>query len=572
MSAKYRPDHYLNYGELTDLLKTWAAQYPKFCELRSIGKSKEGRDLWLMTLTDSSTGPHESKPGYWVDGNMHAMELAGTQATVHLINEILSKKEEKRFKDLLKNFSIYLVPRVSPDGAEGILTRTNASRSAPLNYPHKEPKPGFYREDMNGDGKTLSMIIPDRAGRYKKSKKDPRILLRREPTENDENEVYYRALPEGRFIGESRSFKEYQDPFGLDFNRNFPHEWTPEGHQPGAGDYPLSQPETKAVADFICQHPNIFGAMNYHTFSAVVLRPSSHVPDSKMNPIDLQTYKAFGKLIEEASGYPCISIFEDFKYSASENISGTFLGWLYDQRGILGFSPEIWHMAKAAGIEIDKKKAMDWLFNETNEGVFIKIFKWIDTHLANTGAITDWKEFDHPELGKVEIGGIDPLFTVSNPPPQFLEKEMEKNVEYTLRMIESGPRVLVEDVKVEKVGESDGQPISQIEVTLNNTGFISTLGAQVAAPLKVVPPPRVKCTPSEAVSLIEGEADFEMDHLVGRSDEEFVRNPLWAQVGLFPTTNRNTKKLVWIVKGKGSLKVSVDLARGGKKEVLVEIP
>ena len=62
---------------------------------------------------------------------------------------------------------------------------------------------------------------------------------------------------------------------GLDFNRNFPFEWRPEGDQHGSGPYPVSEVEIRAAVDFIAKHPNINIALTYHTFSRVLLRPYS---------------------------------------------------------------------------------------------------------------------------------------------------------------------------------------------------------------------------------------------------------------------------------------------------------
>ncbi|MGK4455681.1 M14 family zinc carboxypeptidase, partial [Klebsiella pneumoniae] len=85
---------------------------------------------------------------------------------------------------------------------------------------------------------------------------DPRLMVAREPGEFGGE--YYRLIPEG-FIKQhdGLTFKVNPDREGLDLNRNFPADWRQEFQQLGAGPYPTSEPEVRAMVDFITQHPNI---------------------------------------------------------------------------------------------------------------------------------------------------------------------------------------------------------------------------------------------------------------------------------------------------------------------------
>lgn len=81
-----RFDHYPRYDELTRIVHETAATWPRLVAVESIGRSHEGRDVWLLTVTDTSTGPAAEKPAFWVDGSIHAAELAPTVAILHLLN------------------------------------------------------------------------------------------------------------------------------------------------------------------------------------------------------------------------------------------------------------------------------------------------------------------------------------------------------------------------------------------------------------------------------------------------------------------------------------------------------
>ncbi len=96
---------------------------------------------------------------------------------------------------------------------------------------------------------------------------------------------------------------------GLDFNRNFPFEWRAEGDQHGAGPYPTSEPEIRALVDFIVKHPNINIAITFHTFSRVILRPYSTKSDDDMNAEDLWVFKKIGELGTKLTGYRCCLYF-----------------------------------------------------------------------------------------------------------------------------------------------------------------------------------------------------------------------------------------------------------------------
>ena len=75
-------DTFYRHPELTRLLQDYAAARPALIELRSIGQSHEGRDIWVATVTSTKTGPAADKPAFWVDGNIHATEVAASAAAV----------------------------------------------------------------------------------------------------------------------------------------------------------------------------------------------------------------------------------------------------------------------------------------------------------------------------------------------------------------------------------------------------------------------------------------------------------------------------------------------------------
>ena len=141
-------ERYLTYAELTEMCQGVASAYPELCELSSIGASREGREVWLLTLTDSATGPADSKPAYFIYGNIHASEPTGAHCAVYNALHLLKSEPE-----LLRRISIYINPRVAVDGAEYCVTTGGRVRSRKWDGAgeHREPNT-IYPEDVDGNG------------------------------------------------------------------------------------------------------------------------------------------------------------------------------------------------------------------------------------------------------------------------------------------------------------------------------------------------------------------------------------------------------------------------------------
>src|SRR4026209_1966191 len=135
-----RFDKFYRYNELTRLLKEYAKEYPNLIRLESIGKSHEGRDVWLITATNFKSGADAEKPAFWVDGNIHASEVTASAAALYLIRSLVTKyKKDENITRALNTRVFYIVPRVNPDGAEGALAdQPKIIRSSTRAYPYTD--------------------------------------------------------------------------------------------------------------------------------------------------------------------------------------------------------------------------------------------------------------------------------------------------------------------------------------------------------------------------------------------------------------------------------------------------
>jgi murein tripeptide amidase MpaA len=556
-----RFDTYYRYDELTRILHAFAEEYPHLVRIESIGKSYEGRDIWLLTVTNFATGPADEKPALWVDGNIHASEVSPSAACLYLIHRLTREYgSHEKITRCLDTRAFYVCPRVNPDGAEWALAdKPKIIRSSTRPYPYDEdPIGGLVTEDIDGDGRMLMMRIPDPNGNWKKHPDEPRLMIRRDPDEVGGE--YYRILPEGRF-------DEPFDPAiltiqpkkeGLDLNRNFPAHWRQEYEQDGAGPYPTSEPEVRAIVDFIAKHPNITGGVTFHTWSGVLLRPYSHQPDDAFPAEDLWTYQKIGAKGTEITGYPNISVYHDFKYHPKEYISGVFDDWMYDHMGVFAWTVEIWSPQRQAGIT--DYKFIDW-YREHPVEDDLKLLKWSDEALGGRGYV-DWYPFEHPQLGRVELGGWDMLYAWRNPPPEFLEKEVALFPDWLVWHLLISPKLAVYEATVEPLGDA----LYKVRLVVQNTGWLPTYITKKALEKKLVRGVIAEIELPDGATLQLGKPREELGQLEGRAYKPSAANVWNAD----PTDDR--AKVEWVVHAPqgGTVRLTARHERAGV--VRVECP
>jgi murein tripeptide amidase MpaA len=560
-----RFDTFYKYDALTRLLFDYADAYPALLQVAAIGKSHEGRDIWVATVTNTQTGPAEDKPAFWADGNIHAAELTASTACLYYLHQLLSSYGTDRdITYLLDTRTIYICPRLNPDGAELALgDKPRHIRSSTRRYPFdEEPVDGLTMEDVDGDGRILFMRVPDPMGTYKKCAQDPRLMVPREPGEFGGE--YYRVMPEGLIENyDGLSIKVNKDLEGLDLNRNFPAFWRQEFEQTGAGPYPTSEPEVRAMVDFILKHPNIGAAISYHTHSGVILRPMGTQSDDDMIPEDLWAFKRFSAMGQQLTGYPAISIWHDFKYHPKETITGT-QDWVYEHLGALFWVVEIWAPNKEAGI--GDYKWIDW-YREHPVEDDLKLLKWSDEQ-CNGQAHVDWKPFHHPQLGAVEIGGWDKMNFWRNPPPHLREREAARFPKWMTQVALSLPKLEVLRAEVRALGPDTWR----VRFAVCNSGWLPAYVSKRALARKTVRGVmfEIHLPPGDAsVSLVSGKERIEGPQLEGHAPKSTLQ-------AFLPAADVTADRAVteWVVRApKGTrlaLTARADRAGAVKTEVVLD--
>jgi len=558
---------YFVYDELTAHLQGMADAYPKLTSLESIGKSWQDRDVWVMTITNPDTGSPDSKPAFYIDGHIHAEEVTTSHTAMYTIWYLLTKYDnDPDVTWLLENMTFYIIPRINPDGAEISLTEPHHWCGNGRYLPGEETTRGLCQADIDGDGLIVQMRIEDPNGEWRVSDDDPRLMVQRQPGEVN-NGPYYRLYREGEIRGEWDGVNfEFQKPRDGNLNRNFPAGWRPEFRQYGAGELPLSEPETKAVADFILKHPNISGMQCYHTHGGLHLRPSLVEPDSTLPRFDLAVYNRIGAMGTELTGYPVISVYEEFTNDPDKPRVGSLMQWSYDEFGIITFSTELWNPELAAGIEFPAKYQVRARSTEDE----IKLLEYNDKHLGGKGFV-EWHEFDHPQLGKVEIGGWTHMYTFRNPPPvsmattdeakQFLFDTIHTNCLFTLKHAMTTPLLKIQSTDVEKLSDD----LYKVSAVIANEGFLPTHLTERALAHGTANP--IQITLEGDAEIIMGSTNQNIGHLAGRDERTATWSP-WLREW------SDTKRVVeWLVRAPENTTLTLTAAaqKAGRKQVEVTL-
>ena len=508
----YDFDRFLRYDEMAAWMRALAAQHPTLLTIESYGQSHLGRDLLLATITDSRTGEHHTKPAHWIDANIHAVEVTGGVAALYIMHHLVTKyvAGDATVVEALRTRTFYIAPRVNPDGVEDALAdRPLFHRSSVRPWPWRDGHrwPGLHPQDIDGDGRILTMRIPDVDGGWMEHPEEPRVMIPVGPLGAPAGKKRYRLLAEGLIENyDGFTVDQPRDPAGLDLNRNFPAGWGVDVL--GSGDHPMSEPEILSLVRAVKARPNVCGYNAFHTAGGFMLRPSSNLPDSKLPPEDLFIFKKFGEHSTPLTTYPVHSVYEDLTWDKSRVMGGAGDDWAYDHLGVYSWTTEFWDAIYRATGEHSPKDV--WYVGPT-PAQDLAVCKWSDTHAP--GSYVAWYPHTHPQLGAVELGGLNALYIWTNAPASCLKAEVAPHAEVAIYQAMASPRL---EIKLADA-TSLGGDVWRVRVGVANTGWLPTDVSQHARSMKIVLPAVVEISGAHRFYLVEGEARVRIGQLEGRA-------------------------------------------------------
>lgn len=529
-------NHYNDYAGIADICKKIAAAHPELAKLESIGKSFEGRNIWCLTITDFKKGKADKKPAMYIDGNIHSNEVQGAEFSLYTAWYLTESFSDTKFiQELLADKTFYIVPTINPDGRDNYFHKANNAHSPRSGViPIDNDRDGQVDEDgyddLDNDGEIVMMRRKNPNGRYRIEPTDPRRMIEVGPDEKGEYEI---LGFEGRDNDGDGLVNEDGYTFEYDPNRDWGWNWQPNYIQGGAYKYPFSLPESRAVMEFVMKHPNIAAAQSFHNAGGQILRgPGAQEDADTYNAEDVKNYDAIAKKGEELlPGYKYLVVYKDL-YS----VFGGELDWFYGGRGVYTFSNELW--------------TPYLMFNkESTRSPQDKSSYEFDRYLLFNDAFVEWHEFNHPQYGKIEIGGFKKNFSRAHP-GFLIESDAHRNMSFSIYHCYHTPKL-----NVDTIIENDlGGGLKEVTAIISNSRMLPTHSSQDLK-RKIEKPDYITLSGTKVFAgMVVENKDLNIT-------TEQKTNPQTIEVPNIPGLSAITVR--WIVEGSGKYTVTVDSRKGG---------
>ena len=271
---------YHTYQELTDELHSLQANHSDIMSLTSIGKTYEGRNLWMVKLSDN-VDKEDDEPGVLFMGAHHGNEWPGIEICLFFIQYVVEHYENDTLPEIrnaINNTQIFLIPMINPDGVMADTRKNCVPNHGPFGYSSSVTSYGVNLNRNYDDPWFLAYLFPVQ---------------------------YY--LP---FILSDSSFN-YRGP------------------------YPFSENETRAVKNFAEAHA-ISISISYHSYGEFIIYPWLHT--TKQTP-DEPLFRSVGENISSINHYYLL-VKEDRRIPLYGGTLGSSENWLYREKGTIAYTIE----------------------------------------------------------------------------------------------------------------------------------------------------------------------------------------------------------------------------------------
>jgi hypothetical protein len=520
---------------ITDLCKRLAKAWPGLVTIESAGKSYQGRDILVLTITDRKTGKPDQKPGYWIDGNIHSVELQGTEMAMYTAWYLCEMSPDNAFiKQLLKDKTFYIAPTINPDAREYFTSVGLPPRSGLV--PTDDDRDGLYDEDgfddLNNDKDISLMRRRSPYGDYKEDPDDPRKMVHVKPGEKGEFEILGMEGIDNDGDGQLNE----DGPGEYDGNRDWGFNWQPNYIQYGANKYPFALPENQAVRDFILNHRNITAAQSFHNAGGMILRgPSVQNGGTEVySPEDDEVINSLGKKGELIlPGYKLLTIWKDLY-----PVFGGEVDWWYGAMGCFVFTNELWN-----------SYMMFYDTTKTDQYEFDRLLLFGD-------GFVPWQKVKHPVYGDIEVGGYSKNFGRLHP-GFMLETDAHRNAAFCIYNAYQSPKLEISGIKVKNLPGD----LKEITATVTNTRLMPTHSANNMK-YKIDHPDYISI---EGGKVIAGMILTDRDNNIGAEQK---RKP--ERIEIANVAGYQHVDVRWIVSGGSRYTIRVESVKGGIAEAQSE--
>lgn len=433
---------YLTYDVLSKELKTLST-HPK-THLASYGKSYEGKDLWSLTIGD------RDKPAVLIVAGLDGNHQAGTLANILMIKKILTTDS---LMQSLDNKSIIFIPNGNPEAMAAFFANPQYGKSGNgrITDDDRNGKVGDDGyEDLNKDGYITMMRVETVIGDHIIDPDDNRRMLKTDIKQKKPGT--HLLLTEGVDNNKNKQWNE--DPaLGVNINKNFAFEYP--AFQVHAGEYAVSESETRALMDFI------FNNQNIHTI--IHLGPHNNLS----KPEKYNDILAGQRIIKSwLKNDVAVSEMVTSLYSTHTHLKnappmpherGSFTQTAYYHTGNFSFSTPVWWATNTQKTDTDSLDSLKPVLKEDNpspsndyERTFLK---WADAQKIQD-IYVPWSVVDHPDFpnNKVEVGGLKP-YVLFNPPAQFIEEQINGHTHFIYSILSHMPTHEIVEPHIEKISK-----------------------------------------------------------------------------------------------------------------------
>jgi len=534
---------YSNFRTMSQKIDALGKEYASICSVKSLVKTFGGKDIWVITI---GSGNKDSKPGIAIFGGVEGSHLLGEELALGFAGALLKESSSPEIKGLLEKITFYIFPDVSPDATEQFFSEMKYERN--INSRSTDDDRDFVFdedpfEDLNKDGYITLLRVKDPAGKYIESDEDKRIMVEADLSKGQVGS--YLIFTEGIDNDKDEKFNEDGEG-GVNFNRNFTFNYEELGLNSGL--HAVSEPETKAVADFLYDHFNIYMTIAFGPQDNLgqPLKASEKQPSAPPVGTDQGSGQGMGRGERPQTGDRRITsitksdeainkLLSD-KYHEitgikgapiSKTTPGNFMEWAYFHYGRYSFSTPGWWFPAEKGKNTD---AAFLKFAEKNK---------------MTDVFVPWTEIKHPDFpnNKVEVGGIKP-FVMTNPPADSLGKLITKNYQFIVAAAGMHPELEFLDTRIESVGEN----IYRVSLKVHNKGVFATC-AEVGNSNMWTRILRINLEPEKEQAFLSGQKVQRIQRLEGDGSAEFS----------------------WLISGKGSVKITAGALNVGTISSTIEL-
>jgi hypothetical protein len=544
--VNYDGQSYLTWPEIEAFCTSIADRCPEFVQLSEIGRSRHDRPIVMLTI--GAVGGAENRPAMWLDGGTHASEFTGVMAALHCLETWVSliEADDEATLSLFSQVTAFVAPCLSPDGYDFMRSGGHFIRSSLRPPAEGAVISGWEPSDQDGDGVIRYLRWRHPAGPFVPDS-GAETLMRPRTLDDDPSDAYF-VTSEGTFV-EWDGMRWTQAPrrYGIDLNRNFPAGWSPFsmfGMDSGA--YGASEPESRAAVEAVRQRPTIAAALTNHTYTGCILtQPYSQ--NSTLTGPEISLMHDLAKDLVAGTHYRVFKVHPEFVYDPKVEVVGVWSDTLATVFGIPGYTVEFWDPFGYAGVP--NESPAEFFKNPDIEKIRTLVSFFERSHPE---LVQPWTEFEHPQLGRVEVGGLDYLRTVRNPPEALLKRELEVGRIASDRMLRALPNCQVE---LQLIREGS---LRRLRLSFENLGYLGTESLRAFQEC-----PRVSATLElgEGLTLVSGTASQELPHLDGWGTARATnaRNPVYPSLA----ARGHRQVAEWWVRGEGHINIQWTAGRAG---------